>query len=81
MRADGLRVLVSLLSLTLTFGLLLSSSHSASSQALMTAKKEAEAKGYSFAINREEIVTKARKEGKLRVLSRLETEVFKPMVA
>ena len=45
----------------------------------MTAKKEAEAKGYIFAINREEIVTKARKEGKLRVLSRLETEDLKPM--
>jgi hypothetical protein len=65
MRADGLRVLVSLLSLTLTFGLSFSIAHSASSEALMTAKKEAEAKGYIFAINREEIVTKASAQRRL----------------
>ena len=77
---NGLRGLVSLLSLTLAFGLSLSNAHAASSQALMKAKKETEAKGYIFAINHEEIVAKARKEGRLRVLSRLETEDLKPMV-
>jgi ABC-type Fe3+ transport system substrate-binding protein len=80
MRADCLRGLVSLLSLTLVFGLPFSSAHSVSSQVLMKAKKEAEAKGYIFALNHDEIVAKAKKEGRLRVLSRLDPAELKPMV-
>jgi hypothetical protein len=64
--------------LTLAFGLSFSSAHSASSQALMKAKKEAEAKGYIFALNHDEIVAKAKKEGRLRVLSRLDPTELKP---
>jgi hypothetical protein len=41
MRANSLRAFVSLLSLTLALGVPFSSAHSASSQALMKAKKEA----------------------------------------
>jgi ABC-type Fe3+ transport system substrate-binding protein len=49
------------------------------SPALMKAKQEAEAKGFIFETNRDEIVAKAKKEGKLRALSSLDPGSFKPM--
>jgi ABC-type Fe3+ transport system substrate-binding protein len=49
------------------------------SPALMKAKQEAEAKGFIFETNRNEIVAKAKKEGKLRALSSLDPGSFKPM--
>ncbi|MGH7817990.1 MAG: extracellular solute-binding protein, partial [Candidatus Binatia bacterium] len=47
--------------------------------ALQKAKQDAEAKGFIFETSRDEIVAKARKEGKLRVLSSLEMENLKPV--
>jgi ABC-type Fe3+ transport system substrate-binding protein len=49
------------------------------SPALVKAKQEAEAKGYTFESNHDEIIAKARKEGKLRVLSTMESAVIKAM--
>src|SRR5262245_7114309 len=46
---------------------------------LAKAKQEAEAKGYVFATSHDEIVALAKKEGKLRVLTGLETDNIKPM--
>ncbi|MBI2985690.1 MAG: extracellular solute-binding protein, partial [Deltaproteobacteria bacterium] len=43
-----------------------------SSPSLMKAKKEAEAKGFVFETSHDEIVAKAQKEGKLRVLTSME---------
>ena len=49
----------------------------------LSAKKEADAKGYTFFLSRDEIVAKAKQEGKLRAFSRLResmnavTEAFK----
>ncbi len=51
----------------------------AASSALLKAKQEAEAKGFIFETSRDEIIAKARKEGKLRVLSSLEIENLKPV--
>jgi iron(III) transport system substrate-binding protein len=48
---------------------------------LAKAKQEAEAKGYLFIADREEIVAKAQKEGKLRVISSMEPETAKASVA
>src|SRR5215813_9931862 len=45
--------------------------------ALLKAKKEAEAKGYIFEVSREDIVAKAKKEAKLRVVSTLESSALK----
>ena len=45
----------------------------------MKAKQEAEAKGFSFETSRDEIVAKAKKEGRLRALSSLDPGSFKPM--
>lgn len=43
------------------------------------AKQEAEAKGFIFENSRDDIVAKAKKEGKVRVLSSLDSASFKPM--
>jgi ABC-type Fe3+ transport system substrate-binding protein len=51
----------------------------AASPSLAKAKQDAEAKGYIFESNHDEIVAKAKKEGKLRVLSTMETAVVKVM--
>lgn len=47
--------------------------------ALQKAKQDAEVKGFIFETNHDEIVAKARKEGKLRVLTSLEMENLKPV--
>ena len=49
----------------------------APSAALLKAKQEAEAKGYIFLTSREEIVERAKKEGKLKVLSSQEPRSIK----
>jgi hypothetical protein len=49
--------------------------------ALLKAKQQAEAKGYIFETSHDEIVSQAKKEGKLRVLSTKETAVIKAMSA
>jgi iron(III) transport system substrate-binding protein len=51
----------------------------AASAALQKAKQEAEAKGFIFETSRDEIIAKAKKEGKLRVLTSLENEALKPV--
>src|SRR5512145_1957105 len=50
-----------------------------SSAALLKAKKDAEAKGYIFETSRDEIVAKARKEARLRVLSTMDLSVIKAL--
>jgi hypothetical protein len=44
----------------------------APSQAVLKAKKDADAKGYAFYASRDEIIAKAKQEGKLRVLAEME---------
>ena len=48
---------------------------------LLQAKQEAAAKGYTFITNHDEIVTKAKKEGKLRVTANLERSTIKATTA
>jgi len=47
--------------------------------ALVKAKQDAEAKGYLFEVSHDEIVAKAKKEGKLRVISTMDSAVVKAM--
>ena len=54
--------------------------HAAAASAVQQAKKEAEAKGFSFVASRDEIVAAAKKEGKVRVLTALQPETYKPMI-
>jgi len=49
------------------------------SSSLLKAKQDAEAKGYIFETSHDEIVAKAKKEGKLRVLSTIDSAVIKAM--
>jgi iron(III) transport system substrate-binding protein len=51
------------------------------SASLGKAKQEAEAKGYTFLTSREEIVARAKKEGRIRVLSSQDPEAIKAMSA
>ncbi len=68
-------------SLTLIL-LMLASTHAvaAVSPTLLEAKKEAEAKGYTFFTTHDEIVATAKKEGKLSIRTSLETANHKPLV-
>jgi ABC-type Fe3+ transport system substrate-binding protein len=49
------------------------------SPSLLKAKQDAEAQGFSFETNRDDIIAKAKKEARLRVLSSLDPGSFKPM--
>lgn len=51
----------------------------AAGPALLKAKQEAEAKGYVFEGSRDEIIAKAKKEGRMRALSSLEPATIKAM--
>jgi iron(III) transport system substrate-binding protein len=53
----------------------------AAGAALLKAKQDAEARGYSFVASHEEILTKAKKEGKLRVLAGMEAPTIKATAA
>jgi len=50
------------------------------SSAILEAKKAAESKGFLFLTSRDEIVAKAKQEGKLRAISSLDAGSFKPMM-
>ena len=52
----------------------------APNEALLKAKKEAESNGYTFVTSRDEIVAKAKKEGRLRAVSGISGSALKPMV-
>ena len=51
----------------------------AAAPGLQKAKQQAEANGFIFFADRDEIVAKAKKEGKIRVISSLDPDSFKPM--
>jgi ABC-type Fe3+ transport system substrate-binding protein len=51
----------------------------AAGAALQKAKQESESKGFIFESSRGEIIARAKKEGKLRVLTSLENEALKPV--
>jgi iron(III) transport system substrate-binding protein len=61
------------------FGVPAAANAAAAGAALQKAKQEAEAKGFIFETSRDEIIAKAKKEGKLRVLTSLENEALKPV--
>jgi ABC-type Fe3+ transport system substrate-binding protein len=64
--------------LLMSLAILNTSVHAAEpSAALLKAKKEAEAKGYLFAASHDEIVSRAKQEGKLRVIVSLDAGILK----
>ncbi|MBI2988733.1 MAG: extracellular solute-binding protein [Deltaproteobacteria bacterium] len=78
MRATALNKIIS--SFTLLSLLMLATTHAvAASPTLLKAKKEAEAKGYTFFATHDEIVAMAKKEGKLRALMVVDPPTYKPL--
>jgi ABC-type Fe3+ transport system substrate-binding protein len=76
--------LLSLTSALLTAALFLGGANvhaAAAPSALQKAKQEAESKGYLFLTSREEILARAKKEGRMRVLSSQEPDAIKAMTA
>jgi iron(III) transport system substrate-binding protein len=67
--------------LTLTLGCASTAALAADSGALLKAKKEAEAKGYIFPVYRNEMIAKAKTEGRLRVLAEMEPPNIKASTA
>ena len=63
----------------LVLGLPVAVNAAAAAPALQKAKQEAEAKGFLFETSHDEIVAKARKEGKARILTSLEGELNRPV--
>lgn len=61
--------------------LLVSSSAHGATPALLKAKQSAQSLGFLFETSHEEIVAKAKKEGKLRVISSLDPETYKQLAA
>jgi iron(III) transport system substrate-binding protein len=76
-RLKNLTLLAALTSLFLTQSSFGAMTH----PGLTKAKQEAEAKGFLFVADREEIVAKAQKEGKLRVITSMEPETAKASIA
>ena len=68
-----------LASFLLILGLPAAAFAAAAGSALQKAKLESEAKGFIFETSRDEIIAKAKKEGRLRVLTSLEIESLKPV--
>jgi iron(III) transport system substrate-binding protein len=57
-----------------------SAAHAAAAAELGKAQKEAKARGYEFITSRDEIVAKAKKEGRLRVLAEMEPPTIKASI-
>ena len=80
MRITVLKKLIGSFNLLLLL-LMLASTHAvAASPALLQTKQEAEAKGYFSFASHDEIVAMAKKEGKLVVITGLESPNFKPLI-
>jgi len=78
MQTKNLRTLVSWFSVII-FAAGASGAMTPNDSAMMRAKQEAEAKGYIYSASHEEIVARAKKEGKLRATSSLGDEARKAM--
>src|SRR5262245_32724153 len=75
--SPALAVLIATLSF---FALSVPAFGAAAGDSVAKAKQEAESKGYIFVANRDEILAKAKKEGRLRAVTGLSTSAIKPMV-
>src|SRR6188508_273722 len=74
---------LSKLVLAMTMGLALTAPHlvfsASSTTTLLEARRDAEARGYVFLTSREEIIAKAKNEGKLRLTSSFDAETLRDL--
>ena len=74
-------ILARIVFLCLTLAVAQSASSAAPQAQLAKAKLDAEAKGYVFITSHDQIVSEAKKEGKLKVLTGLDPESIKAMTS
>ena len=80
MNVEFLRIGSVLTAFQLTLWLISSTGHAATAAPAVTkAKQEPETKGYAFDLSHDDIVSKAKREGKLRIMTSLESEMLKPV--
>ncbi len=80
MKVKSLRISSALTAFQLTWWLVSPVAHAAAAAAAATkAKHEAETRGYAFELSHDDIVSKAKREAKLRVMSSLEGDILKPV--
>ena len=80
MNVEFLRIGSVLTAFQLTWWLISSTGHAAAAaSAAAKAKHEAESSGYAFELSHDDIVSKAQREGRLKVLSSLESDLLKPV--
>ena len=80
MKVESLRIWSVLTAFQLAWWLVSPMVHSAAAASAATkAKHEAETRGYAFELSHDDIVSKAKREGRLRVMSSLEGEKLKPV--
>lgn len=76
MNVEFLRIGSVLIVFQLTWWLISSTGHAAAAaSAAAKAKHEAESSGYAFELSHDDIVSKAKREGRLKVLSSLESDL------
>ncbi|MBI2987836.1 MAG: extracellular solute-binding protein [Deltaproteobacteria bacterium] len=80
MRTTGLNKIVVSFALFLLLLMLVTTHAVAASADLLKAKKGAEAQGYIFFATHDEIAERAKKEGKIRVMTGLESGTFKQLI-
>ena len=80
MKVESLRIWSVLTAFQLAWWLVSPTVHSAAAASAATkAKHEAETRGYAFEPSHDDIVSKAKREGRLRVMSSLEGDMLKPV--
>ena len=79
MKVECLRIWGLLAVFQLAWGLASPTAHATAAAAATQAKHEAETQGYVFELSHNDIVSKAKREGRLRVMSSLEGDMLKPV--
>lgn len=80
MKVGSLRIWSALTAFQLAWWLVSPTVHAAAAASLATkAKHEAETRGYAFELSHDDIVNKAKRESRLRVMSSLEGDMLKPV--
>jgi ABC-type Fe3+ transport system substrate-binding protein len=79
MKVEWLRIWGVLAVFQLAWELASPTAHATAAAAATKAKQEAETQGYVFELSHNDIVSKAKREGRLRVMSSLEGDMLKPV--
>ena len=79
MKGEFLRIWSVLTAFQLAWWLVSPTVHAAAATAATKAKHEAETRGYAFELSHDDIVSKAKRESRLRIISSLEGDMLKPV--